>query len=84
MVSDITYKDKKKSGVYSISSLTDGRVYVGSAIDLYTRYMNHKKDLSKNSHCNKKLQNFYNKYEDYYKAAQNRIREYRSQLKLSL
>ena len=38
------------------------KYYVGSAANLYTRYMNHKKDLSQNKHRNKKLQNFYNKY----------------------
>jgi len=36
--------------------------YIGSATNLYARYMNHKKDLSQNKHTNKKLQNFYNKY----------------------
>lgn len=66
MYINITYKDKFRSGIYIIQNVYDvvptSKFYIGSANNLYARFMNHKKDLSKNQHTNSKLQNFYNKY----------------------
>lgn len=51
-----------KSGIYIIRSLVDTRTYIGSAARFKTRFFNHKGTLQKGTHCNAKLQNFYNKY----------------------
>ena len=50
------------SGIYSIKSLSDDRVYIGSAISLYDRCMNHLNRLVAGTHYNTKLQRFVNKY----------------------
>jgi len=53
---------KKVSGIYKISSLVDGKFYIGSAISLYTRWHHHKHNLLNNKHSNGKLQRFVNKH----------------------
>lgn len=53
---------KNKSGIYKISNLINEKIYIGSAINLYCRWHHHKHYLCKNSHTNKRLQNFVNKY----------------------
>ncbi|MGH7974730.1 MAG: GIY-YIG nuclease family protein [bacterium] len=53
---------EKISAVYSITHKESGRIYVGSAIDIYHRWARHKHDLIYNKHDNKRLQNFWNKY----------------------
>lgn len=50
------------SGIYKISSLIDGREYVGSSINIHKRWVSHKNDLLKNRHKNKKIQRFFNKH----------------------
>ena len=49
-----------KSGIYQIS--IKGKIYIGSATNLYNRKHRHLHDLKNNKHCNKKLQNAFNKY----------------------
>lgn len=51
-----------KSGIYRIINIDKNKVYVGSSINLKSRKYKHFKDLERNIHCNKKLQNSYNKY----------------------
>jgi len=52
----------KQSGIYEIRNLTDGKVYVGSAVNLRQRFNKHNGALRSGSHFNPHLQNAYNKY----------------------
>lgn len=51
----------KLMGIYKIEDL-DGRVYIGSALDIMSRKSRHKHALKNNSHPNKFLQSSANKY----------------------
>jgi group I intron endonuclease len=51
-----------KSGIYKISNTINGRIYIGSAVDLQKRKAKHLFQLKINKHCNNKLQRFVNKY----------------------
>jgi group I intron endonuclease len=51
-----------KSGIYIIRHRASGRVYVGSAVDIADRWGGHKRDLTRGTHRNPKLQNAWNKY----------------------
>ena len=50
------------SGIYSIVNLVNGKIYVGSAINLNKRWKNHKVELRLDRHCNIYLQSAWNKY----------------------
>jgi group I intron endonuclease len=52
----------ERSGIYSIKSLTNGRIYIGSAINMANRIFEHTRKLKQNNHCNIYLQNTWNKY----------------------
>lgn len=49
------------SGIYIIES-ESGKCYVGSAVKVKMRYGVHLSSLNKNSHDNKRLQNYFNKH----------------------
>lgn len=53
---------KKKCGVYKIINVTNGKAYVGSAVDVDSRRRNHLRELLLGKHHSKKLQNSWNKY----------------------
>ena len=53
-----------KSGVYEILNTTNGKRYVGSAVDLKRRKIEHWRDLRGNYHPNRYLQNSWNKYSE--------------------
>jgi group I intron endonuclease len=53
---------EKISGIYSIVHIESGRPYVGSALDIYKRWSEHKSELTYNYHDNQRLQHFWNKY----------------------
>lgn len=53
---------KLKSGVYRILNKSDGKFYIGSAIDIGRRWRQHKHELKNNKHSNSYLQNSWNKY----------------------
>lgn len=53
---------KGRSGIYQIRNILNGKVYVGSAANLYKRKGEHWGDLKRNKHCSPKLQNSYNKH----------------------
>ena len=52
----------KKSGVYEIINMVNGKTYIGSSIDLSNRIQQHILKLSNNKHPNPILQNAWNKY----------------------
>lgn len=54
----------KKHGVYIIKNNINDKVYIGSAICLYTRSCQHKGMLENKKHKNPKLTNFVKKYYD--------------------
>lgn len=43
-------------GIYSITNSKNGRVYIGSSIDILTRFKGHRSELKRGRHHNKKLQ----------------------------
>ena len=53
---------KLKSGIYSITNIANGKIYVGSSLFLSKRIMQHKSDLKQKRHKNSRLQNAWNKY----------------------
>jgi group I intron endonuclease len=52
----------RKSGIYLILNLVNGKFYIGSAFDFYERFHAHKSYLKNNSHHNSHLQRAYWKY----------------------
>lgn len=50
------------TGIYCIKNLITLQVYIGISIDIQKRWVQHKRNLNKNQHCNTKLQNAWNKY----------------------
>lgn len=51
-----------KSAIYIIQCLINDKVYVGSAVNVYSRISTHKANLNLNKHSNKHLQSAYNLY----------------------
>lgn len=54
----------KSPGIYKITNLVTGQIYIGSSSNVYNRIHTHKKCLRKNTHENKRLQNSWNKYNE--------------------
>jgi group I intron endonuclease len=52
----------KITGVYRIQNVVDGRVYVGSGINVKRRFRDHYKALQNGQHANKHLQRAWDKY----------------------
>ena len=53
----------KLCGIYKIQSkVKPNRVYIGSSINIFDRWVRHLQDLHNNVHHSKKLQRHYNKY----------------------
>lgn len=57
-IGDIKYTP----GVYCIRNTINNKRYIGSTINLYSRFNTHKNNLINNKHVNKYLQNAFNKY----------------------
>ncbi len=51
-----------QSGIYLITCIASGRIYVGSAVIITKRWCNHRHDLEQRRHCNPHLQYSWNKY----------------------
>lgn len=54
--------DKNISGIYCIRNLINNKMYIGSSVDIKTRFSHHKGKLKRNKHSNIYLQNSFNKY----------------------
>ncbi len=50
------------SGIYGIINLVNGKIYIGSAVDIRNRWYTHKINLRNNKHQNKYLQRSWNEY----------------------
>lgn len=58
----LLYEDKhKEGGVYQILHKENGRKYIGSTVEFEGRWRGHIRDLRGGTHCNKFLQNDFNK-----------------------
>ena len=55
-------KRRRQSGIYQILCKPTGKVYVGSAVDVWKRKEEHRRSLSKGLHCNPHLQSAWNRY----------------------
>jgi group I intron endonuclease len=51
------------TAIYQIQNIVNNKCYIGSSVNFYRRMNAHYNKLIKNKHCNKKLQNAWNKYE---------------------
>lgn len=51
-----------KSGIYKITNKITNKFYIGSAVDIKSRWSKHRKMLKENWHDNKHLQSAWNKY----------------------
>lgn len=54
-----------KSGIYKITNLINGKVYIGSAVIIKARWRNHRNKLKHKIHYNKHLQAAWNKYSEW-------------------
>lgn len=52
----------KKSGIYKITNLINGKLYIGKSVNVKERKTTHLRDLRNNKHHNQHLQNAVNKY----------------------
>ena len=50
------------TGIYKITCKANNKIYVGQSIDIETRWVAHKRELSTQRHHNIRLQNAWNKY----------------------
>lgn len=50
------------SGIYKITCISTGKIYIGSALNLRNRWNDHLKGLRHNTHKNQKMQNAWNKH----------------------
>jgi group I intron endonuclease len=49
-------------GIYRIINKTNNKIYIGSSVNILSRFSKHKSLLKHNKHDNDYLQNSYNKY----------------------
>jgi group I intron endonuclease len=57
-----TKKVRRLSGVYQIHCKSNGKIYIGSAVNLPVRWAEHRGRLQRGLHVNKHLQQAWNKY----------------------
>lgn len=53
-----------QSGIYKITNIIDGKIYIGSAVNITVRWRNHRNELNRNDHKNEYLQRAWNKYKE--------------------
>lgn len=51
---------EKKSGIYLIKNNLNQKIYIGSSMNIYRRWLSHISALQRGNHCNVKLQNSWN------------------------
>lgn len=68
VLTNITPNKLKISGVYCINNETNGKMYIGSSKDVYSRLNGHRNALEKNKYYNKHLQRAFNKYKSSFSA----------------
>ena len=56
---------KQICGVYKITNIINGKIYVGSSKDIEDRWWHHKYELNSRIHKNTHLQNAWNKYKEH-------------------
>jgi group I intron endonuclease len=64
-LSELKRKELQFNGIYKIINIKNNKFYIGSCSSksfLYERLKHHQQDLLNNKHCNKYLQNSFNKY----------------------
>lgn len=49
-------------GIYSITNIINGKLYIGKSKNIKSRWLDHERNLRKNKHHNDYLQNAWNKY----------------------
>lgn len=54
--------DKNASAIYQIQNVVTGKVYIGSSVQIWKRFKDHRSRLKGNKHGNIYLQNAWNKY----------------------
>lgn len=54
----------KKIGIYQIINIINNKKYIGSSIDMYKRWTEHKRHLRRNKHHSIALQRAWNKYKE--------------------
>lgn len=52
----------KVCGIYTITNIVNGKMYVGQSVDIFGRWIDHKSELRKDNHVNSYLQKTWNKY----------------------
>lgn len=57
-----TKRIPRSSGVYQIRGNTNGKIYIGSAVNMPARWAEHRRGLRRGVHRNKHLQHAWNKY----------------------
>lgn len=67
-------------GIYNILNKIDGTIYIGSSKDCNMRWNYHRVELRSGRHCNRKLQNAWNKYGE--EAFEFRVIEHCSEIAL--
>jgi group I intron endonuclease len=55
---------KLRCGIYYIQNINNNKIYVGSAVDILSRWRLHRHHLNKCTHHNKYLQSAWNKYKE--------------------
>lgn len=55
-----------KTGIYKITNTVNGKIYIGQAKNIESRWSNHKSALRRQKHYNSILQNSWNKYGEIY------------------
>jgi len=53
-----------ESGIYKLENVINGKMYIGSSVNIKLRFSDHRRNLRGNKHRNKYLQNAWNKYEE--------------------
>lgn len=62
LITEVEVKSNMGGGIYCIECLKNGKRYIGSSVNLFRRYWNHKSYLNNNKHTVKELQKDYTEF----------------------